>query len=58
MENLFLMENILDISLDAYLDDKGVLYLSYSDIVYAVIIFGGERLAAVVFVDFCNSCCE
>ena len=58
MENLFLMENILDISLDAYLDDKGVLYLSYSDIVYAVIIFGGERFAVVVLVDFCNSCCE
>ena len=52
------MENILDISLDAYLDDKGVLYLSYSDIVYAVIIFGGERFAVVVLVDFCNSCCE
>ncbi|SLC16711.1 Uncharacterised protein [Mycobacteroides abscessus subsp. abscessus] len=37
VENLFLREKIADISSDAYLDDKGVAYLSYSEVIVILV---------------------
>ena len=46
VENLFLKEKILDISSEAYLEDNGVEYLSYSDMMVGMLI--GENLTMKV----------